>query len=126
MVPGVSLWLSKSLVAAVSKQLGDGAVATANLPRMHKALKAQRPDIATWSAECTNLSALVVADVSSGWESLAEAWRSTLAPEGVLLAIGGGSASEASRKLLCAGFTDLHQATVGRKLVTSGRLGLQP
>ena len=126
MVPSVSLWLSKSLVAAVSEQLGEGAVATDNLPRIHKALRAKRPEIASWSAECANLSALVVADVSSGWESLAEAWRGTLAPGGVLLAIGGGSASEASRKLLCAGFTDLRQARVGRKLVTSGRLGLQP
>ncbi len=123
----VSLWLSKSVVAAIVEQLVDGPTATAGVPRIHKALASIRNDIAPWSPQSENLAALVVGDVSNAanWDDLAESWRPTLAPGGILLSVGRRSASLASQKLLCAGFTDLQQVRVGRRLVTSGRLGPQ-
>lgn len=123
----MSLWLSKSVVAAIADQLVDGPIATVDVPRIHKALGSLRPEISPWSPESENLAALVVGDVSSAgdWEHLATTWQRSLAPGGVLLCVGRGAASETSRKLLCAGFTDLRQVRVGRKLVTSGRLALR-
>ncbi len=123
----MSLWLSKSVVAAIVEQLVDGPIATVDVPRIHKALESLRPEISPWSPDSASLAALVVGDVSAaaGWEQLAANWQRSLAAGGVLLCVGRGAASETSRKLLCAGFTDLRQVRVGRKLVTSGRLGLR-
>ncbi|MCP4449117.1 MAG: hypothetical protein GY811_27855 [Myxococcales bacterium] len=124
----MSLWLSKNLLAAIANGIascGEGDVAIADAPRIHKALRRARPNLVRWSTGRKELDAMVVGGFAQGanWEARAEAWRESLVPGGLLLSVDRGAASEVSRRLLCAGFTDLVQVRIARRLVTYGRMG---
>ncbi len=113
------LWLSKPLVSTVTQLLSQaptGVVATSDASRVHKALAGRGTELCEWSQAATDLAAVVL-----GGQGEVEAVRESLAPGGMLLWIDKGDAREASRRLLCAGFTDVSQARVGRHLVSSGR-----
>lgn len=121
------LWLSKHLVAAVANSLargGDGAVAVANAPQILKALRDTRPEVSAWSDDKQALAVVVVKNLgqSDSWEACTESWRKSLAAGGLLVSIDKGAAAEASRRLLCSGFSDLSQVRIGRSLVTCGHL----
>lgn len=123
----MSLWLSKIVVAEVLCRLAEGpkgAVATADAPRIHKAIQDKHPNLEVWSSDSLELAAVVVGNLGQGqdWETRAEAWRRSLASGGMLVSVDKGPAAEVSRRMLCSGFSNLTQVRVGRRLVTCGNL----
>jgi hypothetical protein len=56
------------------------------------------------------------------WAVVLAAWGRAVVPGGVIVVIDAGAATEASRRVLCAGLMELEQRVVGRTVITSGRV----
>lgn len=124
----MSLWLSRKLVNAVQQELlncPEGMAATADLPRLTKALQDMGVEVEPLHEATTGpLRALIVEGVGrhGQWSAELEGWRPLLAPGGRLISIDRGAGQEVSRRLLCSGLTDLNQCAVARRLVSSARV----
>jgi len=72
--------------------------------------------------ETGSLAAVVGVDVTSdeGWTETLRAWSRVVRDGGALVFVDRGHASEASRRALCAGLTELEQRHAGRAVITSG------
>jgi len=120
----VALWLSKTLATTVAETLAlaaPGDIATIGLPALHKSLQKHR-ELLAWSADLQALAAVVVGGISKGqdWSQRAQGLRDSLAPGAMIVCVDRGSASEVSRRLLCAGFSDICQRKIGRQIVSCG------
>jgi len=123
----MSLWLAKSVVTEVGQRLGKadaGPFACEGVPRISKGLREIHPNLEVWDPEGKNIAALVVGNLAQGkdWETRLQAWRRTMVRGATLVSVDRGTAADVSLRLLCSGFTDLIQAKVGRRWVTSGVL----
>jgi hypothetical protein len=69
-----------------------------------------------------SLSAVIGIDIATddGWELTLREWSRVVQDGGAIVFVDRGHASEASRRALCAGLTELEQRHVGRSIVTSG------
>ena len=74
------------------------------------------------AVEDRSLSAVVGVDVATddGWELTLQEWRRVVRDGGAIVLVDRGHASEASRRALCSGLTEIAQRHVGRTIVTSG------
>ena len=72
--------------------------------------------------ETGSLAAVVGVDVTSdeSWTETLRAWSRVVRDGGALVFVDRGHASEASRRALCAGLTELEQRHAGRAVITSG------
>jgi len=61
-------------------------------------------------------------DVASDddWEAALREWTRVVRDGGAIIFVDRGHASEASRRALCSGLTELEQRRSGRLVVTSG------
>jgi len=69
-----------------------------------------------------SLAAVVGIDIATAddWSTTLQAWSRVVRDGGALILLDRGHASEASRRALCAGLTELEQRHAGRLVVTSG------
>jgi len=69
-----------------------------------------------------SLSAVIGVDIAvdDGWEITLAQWRRVVRDGGTLVFVDRGHATEASRRALCAGLTEIEQRHSGRTVVTSG------
>lgn len=69
-----------------------------------------------------SLGGVIGMDVASddGWELTLRDWKRVVVDGGTLVFVDRGNATEASRRALCAGLTEIQQRHVGRTIVTSG------
>jgi SAM-dependent methyltransferase len=58
---------------------------------------------------------------SDPWEPLLAEWCRAVAPGGLVVVVDRGTASELSRRALCAGLSAIEQRTAGRTVITAGR-----
>jgi ubiquinone/menaquinone biosynthesis C-methylase UbiE len=54
------------------------------------------------------------------WEAALRDWSRVVRDGGVVVLVDRGHAAEASRRVLCAGLTELEQRHAGRLVITSG------
>ena len=68
------------------------------------------------------LAAVVGVDVATddGWEVTLREWIRVTRDGGAIVFVDRGHATEASRRALCAGLTEIEQRHVGRTVITSG------
>jgi hypothetical protein len=130
-------------VAAISEALGtanaEGPIAVVGNAKLARALGAKRvvipvgltaraakklanalPDTST--IEPSSLAAVVGVDITDdeSWIDTLRAWARVVRDGGALVFVDRGHASEASRRALCAGLTELEQRHAGRAVITSG------
>lgn len=69
-----------------------------------------------------SLAAVIGVDVASddAWEAALCEWTRVVRDGGAIIFVDRGHASEASRRALCSGLTELEQRRSGRLIVTSG------
>jgi len=74
------------------------------------------------SIEDRSLGAIIGIDIAvdDGWELTLREWTRVVGDGGVVVFVDRGHASEASRRALCAGLTEIQQRHAGRTIVTSG------
>jgi hypothetical protein len=72
--------------------------------------------------EARSLDGVVGVDVAvdDGWEITLAEWRRVVRDGGAIVFVDRGHGSEASRRALCSGLTEIEQRHVGRTIVTSG------
>jgi hypothetical protein len=131
-------------VSAVTEALGsagaDGTVAVIGNAKLATALAGTRRHVlpiglsARAAKKLTNaladlgsipdrsLDGLVGIDIAvdDGWEITLADWRRGVRDGGVIVFVDRGHASEATRRALCSGLTEIEQRHVGRTVVTSG------
>lgn len=56
------------------------------------------------------------------WEALLQEWRRVVVDGGVVVALDRAPPTELTRRLLCAGLTDIEQRRAGGRTITSGRV----
>jgi hypothetical protein len=68
------------------------------------------------------LDAVVGVDIvdDAAWQDTLRAWTRVVRDGGAVVLVDRGSPSEASRRALCSGLTEIEQRHVGRVVVTSG------
>jgi hypothetical protein len=76
----------------------------------------------TSTIEPRSLAAVVGVDLATAedWPATLAAWSRVVRDGGALIFVDRGHATEASRRALCAGLSELEQRTAGRVVVTSG------
>lgn len=108
--------------AKLARALGGTCVVTpvGLSARAAKKLTNALPDLST--IEAGSLAAVVGVDVASddSWTETLRAWSRVVRDGGALVFVDRGRASEASRRALCAGLTELEQRHAGRSVITSG------
>lgn len=69
-----------------------------------------------------SLAAVIGIDISidDGWEITLREWSRVVRDGGAIVFVDRGHASEAARRALCAGMTEIEQRHAGRVVVTSG------
>jgi hypothetical protein len=79
-----------------------------------------RADLA--AIEPATLAGIVGVDVTidDSWQATLRAWSRVIRDGGALVLVDRGRATEASRRALCAGLTELEQRHAGRAVITSG------
>ena len=89
-------------------------------PRAAKKLTNALADLS--SIEERSLAGVVGIDVAvdDGWELTLRDWSRVVRDGGAIVFVDRGRASEASRRALCAGLSELEQRHVGRVVITSG------
>jgi hypothetical protein len=129
----VALWLSKKLVLAVESALShgetglvSGPVAGWSAPKLTRNLRTRGlnvVDLDSTEGVSGSYAALIVGNIAKeeDWADNLPGLIQMLEPGAQLIAVDRGSAHEVSRRLLCAGLTDLRQREVGRQVVTTGR-----
>lgn len=88
--------------------------------RAAKKLPGNLPD--TSSLAPASLAAVVGVSLAldDAWPDTLRAWVRVVRDGGVIVAVDRGRAEEASRRVLCAGLSELEQRHAGRSVVTSG------
>jgi hypothetical protein len=83
-------------------------------------LSEPRADLST--IEPGSLGGVVGIDVTldDGWVATLRAWSRVIRDGGTMVFVDRGRATEASRRALCAGLTELEQRHAGRAVITSG------
>lgn len=89
-------------------------------PRAAKRLTNALADLS--SIEDRSLAAVIGVDVAvdDGWELTLRDWTRVVRDGGAIVMVDRGHASEASRRALCGGLTELEQRHAGRVVITSG------
>ncbi len=136
------LFLTPALTAiteALTSARADGTIVVIGNAKLATALGAQREVIAvgmsaraakklpgmladTSSLEAGSLAAVIGIDVTDDatWETTLREWSRVVRDGGAIVMVDRGHATEASRRALCAGFTEIEQRHAGRTVVTSG------
>ena len=128
-----------AITEALSSARADGKVAVIGNAKLAAALGAQREVIAvgmspraakkltstledTSSLEAGSLAAVIGVDVTDDatWETTLREWSRVVRDGGAIVMVDRGHGPEASRRALCAGFTEIEQRHAGRTVVTSG------
>jgi NADPH:quinone reductase-like Zn-dependent oxidoreductase len=128
-----------AVTEALSSANADGKVVVIGHPKLATALGAHREVIAvgmsaraakklasmladTSSLEAGSLAAVIGIDVATdeGWDATLREWARVVRDGGAIVMIDRGHAPEASRRALCAGFSEIEQRHAGRTVVTSG------
>ncbi|MDQ3364613.1 MAG: hypothetical protein M3680_04215 [Myxococcota bacterium] len=88
--------------------------------RAAKKLAAALPDAST--IEPRSLAAVIGIDVATSdtWSDTVRAWSRLVRDGGAIIFVDKGHATEASRRALCSGLTELEQRHAGRSVITSG------
>ncbi|MBP8809500.1 MAG: hypothetical protein KBG48_27930 [Kofleriaceae bacterium] len=131
-----ALWIASAapaVEAALARLTASGPIAVVAAPRLVRVLDGRGravvgfdgpsrrgpgqplPDVPTYAA----VVGAAVGDAAAWSEALA-AWVAATVDGGVVVTVDRAAPVEASRRILCAGLTDLEQRTAGRWLVTSG------
>ena len=89
-------------------------------PRAAKKLGAPLAD--TTTLEAGSCAAVIGVDITDddAWEAALRAWTRVVRDGGAIVLVDRGHASEASRRALCGGLTEIEQRHAGRAVVTSG------
>jgi hypothetical protein len=76
----------------------------------------------TTSLEARSFAAVIGVDVTTNatWVDTLREWARVVRDGGAVIMVDRGHAPEASRRALCAGFTEIEQRHAGRTVVTSG------
>ena len=136
------LFLTPALTAiteALSSASAEGKIVVVGNAKLASALGAQREVIAvgmspraakklaatladTSSLEARSIAAVIGIDVTSDdhWDTTLREWARVVRDGGAVVMVDRGHAPEASRRALCAGFTEIEQRQAGRTVVTSG------
>ena len=128
-----------AITEALSSARADGKVVVIGNAKLAAALGAQREVIAvgmspraakklavtledTSSIEGGSLAAVIGIDVTTDerWDATLREWARVVRDGGAIVMVDRGHAPEASRRALCAGFTEIEQRHAGRTVVTSG------
>ena len=128
-----------AITAALSSARADGKVVVIGNARLAAALAAQREVIAvgvspraakklavtladTSTIEAGAFAAVIGVDVTGDdtWSATLREWSRVVRDGGAIVMVDRGHAPEASRRALCAGFTEIEQRHAGRTVVTSG------
>lgn len=88
--------------------------------RAAKKLSGVLDDVST--IEPGSLAAVIGVDITSddAWPATLRTWSRLVRDGGALILIDRGRATEASRRALCAGLSEIEQRLAGRTLITSG------
>ncbi|MBA3451878.1 MAG: class I SAM-dependent methyltransferase [Deltaproteobacteria bacterium] len=108
------------LAAALGESAQREVIAVGMSPRAAKKLANTLAD--TSSLEAGSLDAVIGIDVSTNpqWDATLREWARVVRDGGAVVMVDRGHAPEASRRALCAGFTEIEQRHAGRNVVTSG------
>ncbi|MBA3462578.1 MAG: hypothetical protein H0T46_21660 [Deltaproteobacteria bacterium] len=89
-------------------------------PRAAKKLPGTLDDTST--LEAGSCAAVIGIDVTADdtWQAALGEWTRVVKDGGAIVLVDRGNASEASRRALCAGLTEIEQRHAGRAVVTSG------
>jgi hypothetical protein len=91
-------------------------------PRAAKKLPSAIPEVS--AIEARSLAAVVGVDVAGladdAWPARLGAWTAAVRDGGAIVFLDRGGATQASRRALCAGLSELEQRRAGRSIVTSG------
>lgn len=130
----MALWLSKRLVLAVKELLPapeSGPIGACNPGKLSRGLLARGVSIAELGeddgagdgAAEARYSAIVVEDITrrADWALRVPRLLELLQPGARLIALDRSAAQLCTRRLLCGGFTDIHQREFGRRVLTTGR-----
>lgn len=112
---------AKLATALAAARKGTDVIPIGLSPRAAKKLTNALADLS--SLDARSLAAVVGADIAvdDGWELTLRDWTRVVADGGAVIFVDrGNAASEASRRALCAGLTEIQQRHVGRTIVTSG------
>ena len=89
-------------------------------PRAAKKLGATLDDTSALEAgSCAAVIAVDLADADD-WEAQLRAWTRVVRDGGAIVLVDRGKPSEASRRALCGGLTEIEQRHAGRAIITSG------
>ncbi len=128
-----------AIAEALSSAHADGTVVVIGNAKLAAALGAQREVIAvgvspraakklpatlddTSSLAAGSLAAVIGVEVTTDerWDATLREWARVVRDGGAIVMVDRGHAAEASRRALCAGFTEIEQRHAGRTVVTSG------
>jgi hypothetical protein len=128
-----------AITEALSSANADGKVVVIGNAKLASALGAQREVIAVGmspraakklastledmsSLESGSLAAVIGIDITTddGWDATLREWSRVVRDGGAIVMVDRGHAPEASRRALCAGFSEIEQRQAGRTVVTSG------
>ena len=134
------------VVTAILDALGEstGSLAVVGNARLAQALAEKRPVIPVGmtaratkslknkpnlspvaelsSLEPGSLAAAILEDITidDGWSATLRAWSRVVRDGGAVILVDRGRATEASRRALCSGLSELEQRHAGRVVITSG------
>jgi hypothetical protein len=108
--------------ARLAKVLGAtrDVIPVALSARAARKLPGARPDLS--GVEPASLAAVIGVDLatSADWEATLRAWSHVVRDGGAIVFVDRGHATEASRRALCGGLTEIEQRRAGRAVITSG------
>jgi hypothetical protein len=106
--------------AKLAAALKRDVVAVGLSPRAAKKHPSALADLS--SIEDRALTGVVGVDLATrdDWEAALRDWSRVVRDGGVVVLVDRGHAAEASRRVLCAGLTELEQRHAGRLVITSG------
>lgn len=95
-------------------------IAVALPPRAAKKNPTALADLST--VESASLAAVVGIDITTddNWAATLRGWAAVVRDGGAVVLVDKGHATEASRRALCAGLSELEQRHAGRAVITSG------
>jgi hypothetical protein len=128
-----------AIVEALGSAHAEGKLAVVGNAKLAKALGASRDVVAiglsaraakkvpgalpdTSSLEPASLAAIVGVDIArdDGWQDTLAAWSRVVRDGGAIVLVDRGRTTEATRRALCAGLSELEQRHAGRAVITSG------
>lgn len=106
--------------AVIPVGMSPRAVKSLTGKKAPRQLAAPHDDLGT--IEPGSLAAVIGVDITldDGWQATVRTWTRAVRDGGAVVFVDRGRATEASRRALCAGLTELEQRQAGRVVVTSG------